>query len=209
MNLEQKRELLIKWKESGLSLPNWWRENADELNLPHLSTLYAWVKQLGFSTDPGAEVTNEYDEEPDEYDEEPDEMGDLDDLQEEDEDEETQDDEETQENSQGQEKNDEKEIDEEPEEDNVIAKDRIEQLAPSTVPEPVQPEKTPGVDESKTGIKPRTLVIICGAGVLGIGAYLLVRKIIRKSIKRRKPKPEQNTIQGGNPFAGYITIDDF
>jgi len=199
MNLEEKRELLLRWKRSGLSLPKWWKENAEEMDLPHLSTLYAWAKQLGFSTEPGAEVTNEHNEDHEEQGE----MGGSDDSQEEDDEE---DDEEAQDDSQGKEENDEKEIDE-PEEE-VIAKDRIEQLAPSTVPEPAQPEKALDVDESKPGIKPQTWVIIGGAVVLGIGAYLLARKII----KRREPKPEQNTMPGGNPFAGYdgyITIDDF
>lgn len=197
MNLEEKRELLLRWKHSGLSLPKWWKENADEMDLPHLSTLYAWAKQLGFSTEPGAEVTSEHNEDHEEHGE----MGDSDDSQEEDDEE---DDEEAQGDSQGKEENDEKEIDDAPEED-VIAKDRIEQLAPSTVPEPAQPEKALDVDESKPGIKPQTWVIIGGAVVLGIGAYLLARKII----KRREQRPEQNTMPGGNPFAGYITIDDF
>src|SRR5690606_42109354 len=62
MNLEEKRELLLRWKQSGLSPPKWWKENADEMDLPHLSTLYAWAKQLGFSTEPGAEVTSEHNE---------------------------------------------------------------------------------------------------------------------------------------------------
>lgn len=200
MNLEEKRELLLRWKRSGLSLPKWWKENAEEMDLPHLSTLYDWAKKLGFTTEPGAEVTNERNEDHEEHSE----QGDSDGSQEED-------DEEAQGDSQGKEENDEKEIDEEPEEpeeEDVIAKDRIEQLAPSTVPEPAQPEKALDVDESKPGIKPQTWVIIGGAVVLGIGAYLLARKIV----KRREPKPEQNTMPGGNPFAGYdgyITIDDF
>lgn len=200
MTLEQKRELLIKWKASGLSLPKWWKENAEEMDLPHLSTLYDWAKKLGFTTEPGAEVTNERNEDHEDHSE----MGDLGDSQEEEDDEEN--DQEAQGDSQGKEKNDEKETDE-PEEE-VIAKDRIEQLAPSTVPEPAQPEKALDVDESKPGIKPQTWVIIGGAVVLGIGAYLLARKIV----KRREPKPEQNTMPGGNPFAGYdgyITIDEF
>jgi len=199
MNLEEKRELLLRWKHSGLSLPKWWKENADEMDLPHLSTLYAWAKQLGFSTEPGAEVTSEHNEDHEEQGE----MGDSHDSQEKEED-----GNEPQDESQG---SAEKEIDDEQEEiddaqeEEVIAKDRIEQLAPSTVPEPVQPEKALDVDESKPGIKPQTWVIIGGAVVLGIGAYLLARKII----KRREQKPEQNVTPGGNPFAGYITIDDF
>src|SRR5690606_23900464 len=197
MNLEEKRELLLRWKQSGLSLPKWWKENAEEMDLPHLSTLYDWAKKLGFTTEPGAEATNEHNED----DEDHGEMGVSDDSQEEADDEE--DDQEEQGDSQGKEKNDEKDNDE-PEEE-VIAKDRIEQLAPSTVPEPVQPDKAPDVDESKPGIKPQAWVIIGGAVVLGIGAYLLARKII----KRREQRPEQNTMPGGNPFAGYITIDDF
>lgn len=198
MNLEQKQEILLRWKQSGLSLPKWWKENVDELGLPHLSTLYAWAKQLGFSTEPGADVTNEHNEEHEEHDE----TGDSDDSQEED-------DKEPQDGSQGsaeREIDDEKEIDEEPEasEEDVIAKDRIEQLAPVTVPEPVQAEAP--VDEPKTGINTQTLVIIGGAAILGIGAFLLIRKIR----KRPEPKQEQNTqnTQGGNPF-GYITIDEF
>src|SRR5690606_35016187 len=120
------------------------------MDLPHLSMLYDWAKKLGFTTEPGAEVTNEHKEE---QGEDYDEMGESDDSQEED-------DEEPQDEPQGSAKkeiDEEKETDEEPKED-VIAKDRIEQLAPSTVPEPVQPEKTSGVDESKTGIKPQTWV---------------------------------------------------
>lgn len=199
MNLEQKRELLLKWKESGLSLPKWWKENAEELNLPHLSTLYAWAKQLGFSTKPGSEVTNE---EYEEHGEVHDEKGDSDDSQEED-------NEGEQDDSQDlakAEKDDATEIDEEPEEE-VIAKDRIEQLAPSTAPEPAQSDKTRGAEESKTGIKIQTWVIIGGAVVLGIGAYWFARKVI----KRRVSKQDQNTntMPGGNPFAGYITVDYF
>lgn len=198
MNLEQKQEILLKWKQSGLSLPRWWRRNADELGLPHLSTLYAWAKQLGFSTEPGAEVTNE----PNEDHEEQGEKGDSDASQEED-------DEGPQDGSQGsaeREIDDETEIDEEPEEEkeDVIAKERIEQLAPVTVPEPVHAEAP--VEEPKTAINTQTLVIIGGAAILGIGAFLLIRKIRR----RPEPKQEQNTqnAQGGNPF-GYITIDEF
>lgn len=198
MNLEHKQEVLRKWKESGLSLPKWWKENVDELGLPHLSTLYAWAKQLGFSTEPGAEVTNERNEDHEEQGE----MGDSDDSQEEG-------DKEPQDGSQGsseREIDDEKEIDEEPEEEkeDVIANDRIEQLAPVTVPEPVHAEAP--VDEPKAAINTQTLVIIGGAVIFGIGAYLLIRKIR----KRPEPKQEQNTqnTQGGNPF-GYITIDEF
>src|SRR5690606_10006194 len=114
---------LLRWKQSGLSLPKWWKENVDELDLPHLSTLYAWAKQLGFSTEPGAEVTNEHNEDHEEQGE----KGDSDASQEED-------DEGPQDGSQGSSEreidDDEKEIDEEPEaaEEGVIAKDRIEQL---------------------------------------------------------------------------------
>jgi len=196
MNLEQKRELLLKWKESGLSLPKWWKENRDALDLPHLSTLYAWVKELGFSTKPDAEVTGE------EHGEVHDEKGDLDDSQEED-DEGEQDD---SQDSAKAEKDDATEIDEEPEED-VIAKDRIEQLAPSTAPEPAQSEKDRGADEPKTGIKTQTWVIIGGTVVLGIGAYLAYRLV--KRIKRAEPKKQNNSTPGGNPFAGYITVDYF
>lgn len=193
MTLEKKRELLLKWKESGLSLPKWWRENAEELDLPHLSTLYAWVKQLGFSTEPGAEETKEPEEEHEELVETPDEMGDSDDSPEEA-------DTEPVDDSQGSAEN---EIDDEPEAEDVIAKDRIEQLEPSTVPEPAELEKP--VDKPKTGIKTQTLVIIGGAVVLGIGAYLLIKKIS----KRKAQKEQNNSMPGGNPFAGYITIDQF
>lgn len=192
MNLEQKQEVLRKWKESGLSLPKWWKENVDELDLPHLSTLYAWAKQLGFSTEPGAEVTNEHNEDHEEQGE----KGDSDASQEES-------NEGPQDGSQG---SSEREIDEEPEEEkeDVIAKERIEQLAPVTVPEPVHAEAP--VEEPKTTINTQTLVVIGGAAILGIGAFLLIRKIRR----RPEPKQEQNTqnAQGGNPF-GYITIDEF
>jgi len=200
MNLEKKRELLLKWKESGLSLPKWWKENADKLNLPHLSTLYAWVKEVGFSTEPGAKVINEHNEEQEEYGEVHDEREDLDDSQEED-------DQGAQVDSQGfgekeEDDDEEKEVDGEPEEE-VIAKDRIEKLAPVTVPEPA-PSKKPA-DTPKMGIKAQTWIIIGGAVILGIGAYVLINKIG----KRKEQKEQNNAMRGGNPFAGYVTVDEF
>jgi len=162
-------------------------------------------KARGFSTEPGAKGINEHNEEQEEHSEVHDEREDLDDSlddsQEED-DKGAQDD--SQEVGKKEEDDDEeKEVDGEPEEEDVIAKDRIEKLAPVTVPEPA-PSKKPA-DTPKMGIKAQTWIIIGGAVILGIGAYVLINKI-----GKRKEQKEQNTaMRGGNPFAGYVTVDEF
>lgn len=204
MTLEQKKELLNKWKESGLTLPQWWRENADKLNLPHLSTLYAWVKKVGFSTEPGSKGINEHNEEQEEYGEVHNEREDLDDSQD---DSQEEDDKEQEDDSQGfgkeEEDDEEKEVDGEPEEEGVIAKDRIEKLAPVTVPEPAPSEKPADAPKMKIKAQP-WIVIIGGAVILGIG-YVLIKKIG----KRKEQKEQNNSMRGGNPFAGYVTVDEF
>lgn len=188
---KEKKDLLLKWKESGLTLPQWRRENADELGLPHLSTLYAWAKEFDFSTEPGVQENKE----PEEPAETPDETGDSDDSPDRDEPTET-----------GQKADSDDNKNTETGGEEVIVKDRIEQLEPSTVPEPVQPEKA--VEEQKTGIKTETLLIIGGAVVLGVGAYVLISKL-RQPKQEPQPQQENNPMSGGNPFAGYTTIDDF
>lgn len=188
---EEKRNLLNSWKESGLSLPAWRREHADELRLPHLSTLYDWCKSLGFTTEPGG---TEESEEPEESPETPDEAGDSTDLNEEVEPAET--------GQSGGEKEPTSEGGEE-----VIAKDRITNLEPSTVPEPPKGE-TPKETPKKKGISKDTFIIIGGALVLGVGGFLVFKKLKRKP-KAQEPATKQQS-KGGNPFdGGYTTIDQF
>lgn len=193
---KEKKNLLLKWKESGLSLPQWRRENADELRLPHLSTLYDWCKSLGFSTEPGVQENKE----PEEPAETPDETGDSDDSPDRDEPTET---------GQMADSDDNKNTETGGEE--VIVKDRIEQLEPSTVPEPLPTEKD--VEEPKTGIKTgiktETWLIIGGAVVLGVGAYIVINKLRKPKPPTTEPQTDNTMQKGGNPFAGYTTIDDF
>lgn len=184
---EEKRSLLNAWKESGLSLPAWHREHADELRLPHLSTLYDWCKSLGFTTEPGGT------EDPEESPETPDEAGDSPDLNEADEPTET--------GQSGGEKGPTSEGGEE-----VIAKDRITNLEPSTVPDPPKDE-TPKETPKDKGISKNMVIVIGGALVLGVGGFLIFKTL------KRKPKAEEPATQqskGGNPFdGGYTTIDQF
>lgn len=184
---EEKRSLLNSWKESGLSLPAWRKEHADELRLPHLSTLYDWCKSLGFTTEPGET------EEPEESPETADEAGDSTDLGEVDEPTET--------GQSGGEKEPTSEGGEE-----VIVKDRITNLEPSTVPEPPKDE-TPKEPAKGKGISKNTFIVIGGALVLGVGGFLIFKKL------KRKPKDQEPATQqpkGGNPFdGGYTTIDQF
>jgi hypothetical protein len=187
-SIEEKRNLLNSWKESGLSLPKWWRRNADELDLPHLSTLYAWVKDLGFSTEPG-EI-----EEPEEFPEPPDEAEESLDLNDADEPTET--------GQSGGEQEPNREGDEE-----VIVKERITDLEPSTASEPPKDETRTETPKGK-GIPKNIFIVIGGALVLGVGGFLIFKKI------RRKPKIQEPAMQqqfkGGVPFdGGYTTIDQF
>lgn len=185
---EEKRNLLNSWKESGLSLPAWHKEHADELRLPHLSTLYDWCKSLGFTTKPGGT------EEPEESPETPDDVGDSPDLNEVDEPAET-----------GKSGGKKEPAGEEGEE--VIAKDRIVNLEPSTVPEPPKGE-TPKETPKGEGISKTAFIVIGGALVLGIGGYLIFKKLKRKP-KDPEPATQQQS-KGGIPFdGGYTTIDQF
>lgn len=182
---EEKRNLLNAWKGSGLSLPAWRKEHADEMQLPHLSTLYDWCKSLGFTTEPGG--TEESAETPDE-------AGDSTDLDEADEPTET--------GQPGGEKEPTSEGGEE-----VIAKDRITNLEPSTVPDPPKEEPPKETPKGK-GISKDLFIIIGGALVLGVGGFLIFKKLKRKP-KAQEPATQQHA-KGGNPFdGGYTTIDQF
>lgn len=184
---EEKRNLLNSWKESGLSLPEWRRKYAEELGLPHLSTLYDWCKSLGFTTEPGRP------EDPEESPETPDEEEDSTDFGEADEPTET-----------GESGGEEKPTREGGEE--VIAKDRIVNLEPSTVPEPPKDE-TPKETPKGKGISTTVFVVFGGALVLGIGGYLIFKRLKRKP-KDQEPVTQQS--KGGIPFdGGYTTIDQF
>ena len=184
---EEKRNLLNLWKESGLSLPAWRKKYAEELGLPHLSTLYDWCKSLGFTTEPGKP------EDPEESLETPDEAEDSTDFGEADET--------TEEGNSGGEEEPIREGGEE-----VIAKDRIINLEPSTVPEPPKGE-TPKETPKGEGISKTVFIVIGGALVFGIGGYLMFKKLRRKP-KAHEPATKQS--KGGIPFdGGYTTIDDF
>lgn len=180
----EKRNLLNSWKESGLSLPAWRKKYAEELGLPHLSTLYDWCKSLGFTTEPGK---------PEESPETPDEAEDSTDSGEADEPTET--------GKSGGEKESTREGGEE-----VIAKDRIVNLEPSIAPEPPKGE-TPKETPKGEGISKTAFIVIGGALVLGIGGYLIFKKLTRKP-KDQEPTTQQS--KGGIPFdGGYTTIDQF
>lgn len=191
---EQKRELLNQFKKSGLTLPRWRAENAERLNLPHLSTLYNWAEKLGVSTEPGKETEPGGADEPGETSDppeptegagEPGETGEPGDAGE----------------TVG------PGVDDgEGEEEDVIALDRVKNLEPSTVPEPKQEKK----EEPKGGgggfelSKP--LLIAGGAVILGAGLYLIIR---RRAAVAGKPQPQKQA-EGRNPFFdGYTTIDQF
>src|SRR5690606_16227180 len=176
---EEKRNLLNSWKESGLSLPEWRRKYAEELGLPHLSTLYDWCKSLGFTTEPGRP------EDPEESPETPDEAEDSPDFGEADEPTETE--------KSGGEKEPTREGGEE-----VIAKDRIVNLEPSTVSEPPKDE-TPKETPKGKGISTTVFVVFGGALVLGIGGYLIFKKLKRKK-SDQEPVTQQS--KGGIPFDG-------
>ena len=189
----EKRNLLNSWKGSGLSLPAWHKEYAEELQLPHLSTLYDWCKSLGFTTEPGG--TEEATETPDEG-------GNSTDMNEADEPAETgQPGTETETGQPGGEKEPTSEGDEE-----VIAKDRITNLEPSTVPDSPK-EEAPKETPKGGGIPKELFIIIGGALVLGVGGFLIFKKL------KRKPKVQEPATQqakGGIPFdGGYTTIDQF
>lgn len=185
---EEKKDLLNLWKESGLSLPAWRKEYAEELQLPHLSTLYDWCKSLGYTTEPGRP------DEPEEPPETPDEAGDSADLGEADEPTET--------GESGGEKESIREGGEE-----VIAKDRIANLEPSTVPEPPKDE-TPKEAPKGKGISTTALVVFSGALVFSVCGFLIFKKLKRKP-KDQEPATQQQS-KGGIPFdGGYTTIDQF
>src|SRR5690606_18143955 len=88
----------------------------------------------------------------------------------------------------------------------VIVKDRITNLEPSTVPESPKDE-TPKETPKGKGISKDTFIIIGGALVLGVGGFLIFKKL------KRKPKAQEPAMQqskGGNPVdGGYTTIERF
>lgn len=182
-----RKAILELWQKSGQSLSAWRQENDtvklrdDVIQLPHLSTLYDWASRLGFSTQPtepeAQDDTNRTPSEPipEELPDEPDEPDEAD----------------------GPDESPAIHDDKEGEED-LLAKERIDQLEPSTAPDP-QPNAPDAPDASggKKGNIAKVVVLVGGVALAGVTVFLLIKWAKGRRNKKQEPQQTERVV---NPF---------
>jgi len=184
-----RKAILELWQKSGQSLSAWRQENDtvklrdDVIQLPHLSTLYDWASRLGFSTQPT---------EPDEPDDThrppsepiPEELPD-----------------ESDEPDESPAIHDDKEG-----EEDLLAKERIDQLEPSTAPDPHP--NVPDAPDASSGKKVDTakvVFLVGGVALAGVTVLLLIKWAKgRRSKKQEQAAEPRQTERMVNPFGADL-----
>ena len=187
-----RKAILELWQKSGQSLSAWRQENDtvklrdDVIQLPHLSTLYDWASRLGFSTQPT---------EPDEPDDThrppsepiPEELPDESD--------------EPDEPDESPAIHDDKEG-----EEDLLAKERIDQLEPSTAPDP-QPSApdAPDASSGKKGNTAKVVFLVGGVALAGVTVFLLIKWAKgRRNKKQEQAAETRQTERVVNPFGADL-----